>query len=174
MKSKSSRGYTLIELIIVITIIGIIASIMVPQMSQLVKKANQGKARSNLGTLRSIITIYYSDNEGVFPFRSYPDGVGSALGISLRDVLVPKYLTKVPVPKLGDDSYAFNGMTNLSYDEQSEINMAHEPPWDVALSSGPPGLLLLVNRPYAYDQVGGWIYYNNSNYDVNGNFFYDW
>src|SRR3977135_4079302 len=64
---KTKKGFTLIELMIVVAIIGILAAIAIPQFAQLVAKSQEGATKGNLGTLRSALSIYYGDTEGVYP-----------------------------------------------------------------------------------------------------------
>src|SRR5262249_14089930 len=66
-KSKVSKGFTLIELMIVVAIIGILAAIAIPQFANLVSKSQEGRTKANLGTLRSALSIYYGDTEGWYP-----------------------------------------------------------------------------------------------------------
>jgi prepilin-type N-terminal cleavage/methylation domain-containing protein len=67
-KIETQRGFTLIELMIVVAIIGILAGIAIPQFANLVSKAQEGATKGNLSTLRSAIAIYYGDTQGVYPF----------------------------------------------------------------------------------------------------------
>jgi prepilin-type N-terminal cleavage/methylation domain-containing protein len=72
MKGKRSAkpkwtGFTLIELMIVVAIIGILAAIAVPKFAQLIRKSSEGATKGNLGALRSALSIYYGDNGGAFP-----------------------------------------------------------------------------------------------------------
>ncbi len=71
MKTKTlrsgERGFTLIELMIVVAIIGILAAIAIPKFADLVKKAQEGKTRGNLSAVRSALSIYYGDSEGINP-----------------------------------------------------------------------------------------------------------
>jgi len=64
---KSMKGFTLIELMIVVAIIGILAAIAIPKFADLVTKSKEASVKGSLGTVRSAISIYYSDTEGVFP-----------------------------------------------------------------------------------------------------------
>jgi len=63
-----SRGFTLIELMIVVAIIGILAAIAIPKFADLVRKSQEGRTKGNLTTIRSALSVYYGDNEGIFPY----------------------------------------------------------------------------------------------------------
>ena len=64
---RSAGGFTLIELMIVVAIIGILAAIAIPKFADLVTRSKESSVKGSLGSVRSAVSIYYSDNEGVFP-----------------------------------------------------------------------------------------------------------
>jgi len=59
---KRVMGFTLIELIIVIVIIGILAAIAAPMMSSNVAKARRSEAVSIMGAIRTAERLYFVDH----------------------------------------------------------------------------------------------------------------
>ena len=61
--NNSSSGFTLLELMIVMVIIGILASIAIPSFTMNVKKAREAVLREDLHTMRSAIDSYTYDKQ---------------------------------------------------------------------------------------------------------------
>jgi general secretion pathway protein G len=82
-RQKLSRGFTLIEMMIVMTIISILVSIAVPMYQKAILRAKESLLRSNLFTLRTMIDEYTVDKQKA------PQ--------SLTDLVSEGYLRDVPV-----------------------------------------------------------------------------
>jgi len=67
MKKTGTAGFTLIELMIVVAIIGILAAIAIPKFADLIRESKEGATKGNLGSIRSAMSIYYGDQQGVYP-----------------------------------------------------------------------------------------------------------
>ncbi|MEQ1487675.1 MAG: type IV pilin protein [Methylotenera sp.] len=60
--SKNQKGFTLIEIMVVVAIVGILASIAMPSYTDYVKKGKAAEAPANLADLRVKMEQYYQDN----------------------------------------------------------------------------------------------------------------
>ena len=63
---KSMRGFTLIELMVTIIIIGVLASIAIPMYRANVNRAIKAEADATMGTIRTALRVYYAE------FGKYP------------------------------------------------------------------------------------------------------
>lgn len=79
---KNSKGYTLIEMLTVIAIMGILASIAVPSFQRSIVRSKEASLRNTLFVLRDVIDQYYGD------FGEYPE--------SLEILVEKRYIREVP------------------------------------------------------------------------------
>jgi len=64
---KSCHGYTLGELMLVVAIISLLASILEPKIVGQIILARESVVMGDLGSVRGAVSIYYANTEGFFP-----------------------------------------------------------------------------------------------------------
>jgi type IV pilus assembly protein PilA len=75
------KGFTLIELMIVVAIIGILAAIAIPNFLRFQARAKQSEAKQNLGAIFTAYTSYFSDN------NTFPSAASITLGTEAYNCL---------------------------------------------------------------------------------------
>jgi prepilin-type N-terminal cleavage/methylation domain-containing protein len=71
---RGAAGFTLIEMLIVIVILGILAMIIIPQITVSTDDAKVSTLKSNLTTMRSAIEFYYTQHGNTYPGAIKTDG----------------------------------------------------------------------------------------------------
>lgn len=88
--NQSQSGLTLLEILVMSAVVGAILFITLPKFKTMIYHSREGRTKTNLGDLRGALSIYYSDNFGL-----YPSDEGTP-ETRLSNCLVPKYLKKIP------------------------------------------------------------------------------
>ena len=67
MRTNMAKGFTLVEILIVVVILGILAAIVVPQFTNAANDARQGNVETQTSTLENQIELYAAQNNGIYP-----------------------------------------------------------------------------------------------------------
>jgi general secretion pathway protein G len=135
---RRRAGFTLVELVVVIMIIGILAAIAAPKIFSTSQTANQNAARANLRVIRDALDTYAANNAGQYPAANLLVSGNNAFTQYLRNGIFPS----CPLP----------GITNPTGVSAATGGVGNAPPTDA------------TGNAYVYDQSQGWIIINNSSY----------
>lgn len=64
---RSEKGFTLVELLIVVIILGILAAVVIPQFNSAASESKEAALASNLATVRQAIEMYKVQHDDAFP-----------------------------------------------------------------------------------------------------------
>ena len=78
MKNRQVLGFTLVELIIVVVIIGILAALAIPRFTTSTKDASESTLKADLAVLRNATNLYYHEHNQIWPGAVKTDGTGAA------------------------------------------------------------------------------------------------
>ncbi|WP_439822067.1 type II secretion system protein [Phascolarctobacterium faecium] len=115
--TKNQKGFTLVELVVVIAILGILAGIAIPRFMSATETARGAKTVADLRTLESAAVMYYAKT-GVVPTKTDLEKGNAKLGTT---ALVASW----PVPASGKAIIKNNANEELSWDIKAteyEIN----------------------------------------------------
>ena len=66
MRSQTEQGFTLIELMIVVVVIGILAAIAIPNYASMEDRAREGSTKANMHSFQLAAEDYAVDNDGTY------------------------------------------------------------------------------------------------------------
>jgi type II secretion system protein G len=90
MSRESERGFTLIEMMIVVAIIAILVAILVPNFMRARAQAQTAACEGNLKEIATALELYQTDHE------AYPD-VTSPTNVTSTDTNLGQYLRQTPI-----------------------------------------------------------------------------
>ena len=94
----SRKGFTLVELVIIIVVLGIIAAVAVPKYLDITSEAKESSCKASLGALRSGISIWYAREAARGNTPTYPpiDSLRTINVVMDRSIPENPYQTDAP------------------------------------------------------------------------------
>ncbi len=130
--AKTRRGFTLIELVIVILVLGIISAVAAPKLFDVTNDARENGTRQSLTTIRNAIELYRATSGSYPPATSLVTALNSSLqGGTFPSPQVGTYKDDNSVRSFtgafsasGTNGWAYNGTTGEFYinDSNSEYS----------------------------------------------------
>lgn len=102
------NGFTFIEILVVVAIIGLLSGIGLTSYTTANKKARDGKRRADIEQIRSALEMYKADNS------TYP--------ASLNDLA--SYISPLPSPPTAIETYEYSYLTNTTYQICFDLEIA--------------------------------------------------
>ncbi|MBV6320195.1 type II secretion system protein [Duganella violaceipulchra] len=100
---KRNKGFTLVELLVVLAIISLLLTIALPRYFSSVDKSKEVALRENLQVLRSGIDKYYADR-GEYP-------------AALADLVTQRYFRKVPLDPVTESATTWQLLPSVDADK---------------------------------------------------------
>jgi prepilin-type N-terminal cleavage/methylation domain-containing protein len=106
---RIARGFTLLELVLVVVILGLVAAIALPRMSRGAAGAVDSSVASNLAVLRSALDLYQVEHTGVYPTTAnvvnqllqFSDINGNTSATRTTTCIYGPYVRSIPVLQVG-------------------------------------------------------------------------
>ncbi len=120
-RKRRNRGFTLVEILIVVIILGILAAIVIPQWSGASTQARVGSIQSTLQSLRGQLDLYKAQHSDIPPpvtsiwslMTTWTDTTGNTTAVS-NSTLFPNgpYYSYVPLNPLNGHTAVGSGATS--------------------------------------------------------------
>lgn len=123
MKRQAERGFTLIEMMIVVAIIAILVAILVPNFMRARAQAQTAACEANLKEIATALELYQTDHE------QYPN-VTSLTNVTSTEANIGPYLRQTPIDPVapnGNYQYSVTNPTSGDASYTIECPGSHDP-----------------------------------------------
>ncbi|MGB3946268.1 MAG: prepilin-type N-terminal cleavage/methylation domain-containing protein [Candidatus Saccharimonadales bacterium] len=108
MRTTKRTGFTIVELLIVIVVIGILAAIIVVAFGNVQQRSRDSKRLSDFVVLQKAVEMFKTDN-GRYPYCGATEGatVTSCEVSGLATALIPRYIQRIPSDPFNVTNYQY-------------------------------------------------------------------
>ncbi len=129
MRLRGSRGFTLVELLLVLFVVALLASLVAPVVTGSIQRARESSLKEDLHVMRKAIDDFYADT------GRYPE--------SLVQLVEKRYLRKVPVDPMTGNNTSWRVIME---DAMTSVNQSEPGIFDVRSGSD---AVSLEGTPYS-------------------------
>ena len=115
----TKKAFTLAEILIMVAILGILASLVIPTFQSHAAEAKEAAAKDNLRILRNAIELYAAQHNGIPPGYLGNIVISVPHYVALRNQLTNGYLTNFPANPFNDLQVANVLPTGSAFPEQA-------------------------------------------------------
>lgn len=116
--NSAARGFTIVELLIVVIVIGILATVSLVSYNGFMEYGYRSQRIADVTTVQRALELYKKDN-GYYPANG-ADNWGGALNSTQMQTALTPYLKTIPTEPTGNPSYAYSYVRG-SYDNYGII-----------------------------------------------------
>jgi len=98
------KGFTLIELILVMSLLSLLALLLIGNLNTSLKKGRDAQRKNDLNQIQKSLEIYYEDNQKYPPYLAFSDKFCSTDACSTTDTI---YMVKLPKDPTGNYVYTY-------------------------------------------------------------------
>ncbi len=133
LRVRAQRGFTLVELMVVVAIVALLASIVIPNYVHARAQASVSQSEANLKQIATSLELFYADNQ------AYPATGAGTVTPALFGGAANPYLTATPTNALGRKEYEYVNVPAANGKPDS-YTLTDSGPYDpTTLSSLPKG-----------------------------------
>ncbi|MFT5423789.1 MAG: general secretion pathway protein G [Phycisphaerales bacterium] len=150
IKSNRGKGFTLVEILIVVVILGILAAIVVPQFAGAANEARTGNVVTQTNTIETQLELWAARNNGVYP-DLVATGWGAVGVVAVPETMIGGGYLKAPPVNPHSSTLVASDVAATAMLDKAAADAAAE-----ALELAPNG--------WIYDQASGQIRAAGANY----------
>jgi general secretion pathway protein G len=129
---RHGKGFTLVELLVVMAILGILVAIAVPQLQLAPIRAKEAALREDLFTFRTCLDQFYADK------GHYPD--------TIQTLVTEKYIRKIPVDPFTKSAETWQAV--MEEPDSSDTASPDQQPGVIDVKSGSKEISRIDKTPY--------------------------